>query len=164
MTKKASIARTITILTLFFYDKNIYAFTSPRVHIGHGIGNKLPTTRTFYTNDPDEDTANSNNKPNKKNIMRAWNCHGRNQRDLVDRMMQAKIVRSDSVRDVLSQVDRQHYAPPQQSSPYLDSPQPIGLGQTISAPHMHAHVLEEIYPFLKASKANHVKILSLIHI
>jgi protein-L-isoaspartate(D-aspartate) O-methyltransferase len=122
-------------------------------------------TTAFYANSPEGETSANSNKPNDNNIMRAWTCHGRNQRDLVDRMMQAKIVRTDSVRDVLTRVDRQHYAPPapphqqQQSSPYMDSPQPIGLGQTISAPHMHAHVLEEIYPFLKASKASHVKIL-----
>jgi protein-L-isoaspartate(D-aspartate) O-methyltransferase len=30
----------------------------------------------------------------------------------------------------------------------MDAPQGIGLGQTISAPHMHAHVLEEIYPYV----------------
>ena len=82
--------------------------------------------------------------------MKAWNCHGRNQRDLVDRLIQANIVKADSVRDVLYKVDRQNYAPPSDNaSPYLDTPQPIGLGQTISAPHMHAHVLEEIYPYLK---------------
>ena len=92
--------------------------------------------------------------------MKAWNCHGRNQRDLVDRLIQAKIVKSDSVRDVLYKVDRQNYAPTSDSnSPYMDTPQPIGLGQTISAPHMHAHVLEEIYPYLKKSPADRVKIL-----
>jgi len=124
----------------------------------------------FYTNTPDdnEDEAaetqppnRDKNQPKNNNIMRAWTCHGRNQRDLVDRMMQAKIVRTDSVRDVLYQVDRQNYAPPSQerASPYMDAPQPIGLGQTISAPHMHAHVLEEIYPYLKDSPASQVKIL-----
>ena len=97
-------------------------------------------------------------------VMKAWTCHGRNQRDLVDRMMQAKIVRTESVRDVLYRVDRQNYAPSQkqpqqQAAAYLDTPLSIGLGQTISAPHMHAHVLEEMYPFLKKSKSSVVKIL-----
>jgi len=32
---------------------------------------------------------------------------------------------------------------------YQDAPQPIGNGQTISAPHMHAYVLEEMLPYLK---------------
>jgi len=30
-----------------------------------------------------------------------------------------------------------------------DRPLPIGCGQTISAPHMHAHVLEELLPPLE---------------
>ena len=30
----------------------------------------------------------------------------------------------------------------------MDAPQPIGCGQTISAPHMHAYALEEILPTL----------------
>lgn len=43
------------------------------------------------------------------------------------------------------QVDRAHYAP---SLPYDDSPQPIGFGATISAPHMHASACESLLPFL----------------
>ena len=77
--------------------------------------------------------------------MKAWTCHGRNQRDLVDRMMQAGIVQTPAVQKVLELVDRGNYSP---KNPYMDAPQGIGLGQTISAPHMHAHVLEEIYPYL----------------
>jgi len=42
-------------------------------------------------------------------------------------------------------VDRAHYAP---SSPYSDSPQPIGYGATISAPHMHGHACEYLVNFL----------------
>jgi protein-L-isoaspartate(D-aspartate) O-methyltransferase len=36
-------------------------------------------------------------------------------------------------------VDRSFFAP---RDPYADSPQPIGYGATISAPHMHAYALE----------------------
>lgn len=36
-------------------------------------------------------------------------------------------------------VDRAHYC---RNNPYMDSPQTIGYGVTISAPHMHAHSLE----------------------
>ncbi|RHZ53077.1 protein-L-isoaspartate O-methyltransferase [Aspergillus thermomutatus] len=43
-------------------------------------------------------------------------------------------------------VDRAHYAP---SRPYSDSPQPIGHGATISAPHMHGHACEYLVDFLK---------------
>lgn len=77
--------------------------------------------------------------------MRAWTCHGRNQRDLVDRMVQAGIVQTPAVQQVLEQVDRKNYV---RRSPYMDTPQGIGMGQTISAPHMHAHVLEELYPYV----------------
>jgi len=82
--------------------------------------------------------------------MRAWHCHGRNQRELVDRLAQAGIVSSPPVREAMRLVDRQFYLPPdQKQQAYLDAPQSIGLGQTISAPHMHAHVLEEIVPYLQ---------------
>lgn len=109
-----------------------------------------------------------------QNIMRAWHCHGRNQRELVDRLNQAGIVRSPQVKEVMQQVDRQYYvslieendprhrpantgsAAP---SPYLDAPQAIGLGQTISAPHMHAHVLEEMLPYLLRSNSQPLRIL-----
>lgn len=86
--------------------------------------------------------------------MRAWTCHGRNQWDLVDRLRQANIVKTAAVQKVLQQVDRANYV---STNSYMDSPQSIGMGQTISAPHMHAHVLEEIYPALKGK--DDVKIL-----
>ena len=39
----------------------------------------------------------------------------------------------------MTAVDRGAYCP---SKPYVDSPQRIGFGATISAPHMHAYALE----------------------
>lgn len=39
----------------------------------------------------------------------------------------------------MKKVDRGNYC---SFSPYMDSPQAIGYGVTISAPHMHAHALE----------------------
>lgn len=36
-------------------------------------------------------------------------------------------------------VDRGNYS---KNNPYMDAPQGIGYGVTISAPHMHAHALE----------------------
>ena len=44
------------------------------------------------------------------------------------------------------QVDRGHYAP---AFAYDDSPQVVGFGATISAPHMHASACESLLPFLK---------------
>ena len=90
-------------------------------------------------------------------IMKAWHCHGRSQRDLVDRLRQARIVKTPAVQQVMEVVDRQYYTADSNLSggvnPYLDTPQGIGKSQTISAPHMHAHALEEILPALKRNAA-----------
>lgn len=48
-------------------------------------------------------------------------------------------------------VDRAHYCP-SPSTAYEDSPQSIGYGATISAPHMHASAAEALLPFLPQSK------------
>ena len=44
-----------------------------------------------------------------------------------------RIVKSREVEHVMKQVDRKFYCP---QSPYMDCPQGIGFGVTISAPHM----------------------------
>lgn len=49
------------------------------------------------------------------------------------------IVHSSRVEETLRAVDRGNFVT---NSPYEDSPQRIGFGATISAPHMHAHALE----------------------
>jgi protein-L-isoaspartate(D-aspartate) O-methyltransferase len=78
-------------------------------------------------------------------VMRAWTCHGRNQKDLVDRLCQASIIHTPAVKKLMTVVDRGNYVP---KNSYMDAPQTIGLGQTISAPHIHARVLEEMHPYL----------------
>jgi len=83
--------------------------------------------------------------PNPEKIMKAWRCHGRTQRDLVKHLKEARIIHSPKVQEVMNEVDRANYV---DQSPYMDTPQPIGSGQTISAPHMHAHALEEMLPYL----------------
>lgn len=76
-------------------------------------------------------------------IMRtAWHCHGRNQKDLVQNLMEAGIVRQPVVAQVMTLVDRKYYLPKLSSLyggdataqlyPYVDAPQSIGHGQTIS--------------------------------
>lgn len=50
-----------------------------------------------------------------------------------------------------AQVDRAHYAP---SSAYNDSPQSIGHGATISAPHMHATAAEHLLTILQPPAAS----------
>lgn len=48
----------------------------------------------------------------------------------------------------MKKVDRKAYVPNEKDA-YLDSPQSIGFGATISAPHMHAYAVEALLPFLK---------------
>lgn len=43
------------------------------------------------------------------------------------------IIKSDTVANAMTSVDRKHYCP---YAPYHDSPQSIGYSATISAPHM----------------------------
>lgn len=67
----------------------------------------------------------------------------------MERLCQASIIKSSVVKKTMEMVDRSCYIP---TNPYKDAPQAIGYGQTISAPHMHAHALEEIYPYLVGKK------------
>eukprot|EP00534_Pseudo-nitzschia_fraudulenta_P002869 CAMPEP_0201138364 /NCGR_PEP_ID=MMETSP0850-20130426/55892_1 /ASSEMBLY_ACC=CAM_ASM_000622 /TAXON_ID=183588 /ORGANISM="Pseudo-nitzschia fraudulenta, Strain WWA7" /LENGTH=278 /DNA_ID=CAMNT_0047409757 /DNA_START=383 /DNA_END=1219 /DNA_ORIENTATION=- len=93
----------------------------------------------------------------------AWKSQGRNQRDLVRKLRKANIIRSDAVEKVMERVDRGNYYqvsdddhPPRDNNNklcYADRALVIGSGQTISAPHMHAYALEEIFPSL-AKKRN----------
>jgi len=46
----------------------------------------------------------------------------------------SRVIKSDRVFDVMSSVDRGKYTHP--SHAYIDAPQGIGYGVTISAPHM----------------------------
>ncbi len=43
------------------------------------------------------------------------------------------MIESDAVHQVMARVDRGQFS---SSNPYMDSPQSIGYGVTISAPHM----------------------------
>lgn len=43
------------------------------------------------------------------------------------------VIQSHEVEAAMNQVDRKHYC---QHNPYMDAPQGIGYGATISAPHM----------------------------
>ncbi|CAH1262931.1 PCMT1 [Branchiostoma lanceolatum] len=69
----------------------------------------------------------------------AWKSHGKNNADLIRQLKNNGIIKTDRVFDAMKQVDRGNYC---RFSPYMDSPQSIGYGVTISAPHMHAHALE----------------------
>ena len=72
-----------------------------------------------------------------------------NQTELVKALMSEGIIKTKEVSKAMQQVDRKNYAP---SNPYMDSPQPLGYGATISAPHMHAYALEYLHKFLLNAK------------
>eukprot|EP00062_Callorhinchus_milii_P020966 gi/632977195/ref/XP_007905213.1/ PREDICTED: protein-L-isoaspartate(D-aspartate) O-methyltransferase-like [Callorhinchus milii] len=69
----------------------------------------------------------------------AWSSSGLNNTQLVSNLRRNGVIQSDRVFEVMMATDRGHYT---RTNPYADSPQPIGYQATISAPHMHAHVLE----------------------
>ncbi|XP_050711835.1 protein-L-isoaspartate(D-aspartate) O-methyltransferase-like isoform X2 [Eriocheir sinensis] len=76
----------------------------------------------------------------------AWRSHGRDNADMVRHLKANQIIRSAEVERVMLRVDRGKYS---KNNPYMDSPQGIGFGVTISAPHMHAHALELLSNHLK---------------
>ena len=65
--------------------------------------------------------------------------HGKNNNDLVSQLTRNDILKTQRVIEAMRKVDRGNYC---NYSPYMDAPQSIGYGVTISAPHMHAHALE----------------------
>ncbi|KAG1698695.1 hypothetical protein DVH05_014652 [Phytophthora capsici] len=72
-----------------------------------------------------------------------WMCSSSSNEGLVQNLQKAGIVRSAAVFDAMKRTDRALFVPRAvQEDAYQDSPCPIGFNQTISAPHMHAHVLE----------------------
>eukprot|EP00921_Rhytidocystis_pertsovi_P022497 GHVQ01035937.1.p1 GENE.GHVQ01035937.1~~GHVQ01035937.1.p1 ORF type:complete len:229 (+),score=20.76 GHVQ01035937.1:200-886(+) len=78
----------------------------------------------------------------------AWRSSGGTNKQLVKNLRMNKIIKSDDVFNAMSKVDRGHYVTP---NPYSDSPQSIGFGATISAPHMHAFALEYLRDNLQPS-------------
>ncbi|EPQ30586.1 uncharacterized protein PFL1_02110 [Pseudozyma flocculosa PF-1] len=79
----------------------------------------------------------------------AWRSSGRTNSELVSNLVSTGIITSTPVARAMASVDRAHYVS-QPSTAYFDTPQPIGYGATISAPHMHAHALQNLAPFLVA--------------
>ncbi|KAG7390280.1 hypothetical protein PHYPSEUDO_008418 [Phytophthora pseudosyringae] len=72
-----------------------------------------------------------------------WPCSSSSNHGLVQNLQKAGIVHSAAVFDAMKRTDRALFVPRAvHEEAYQDSPCPIGLNQTISAPHTHAHVLE----------------------
>lgn len=76
----------------------------------------------------------------------AWRSSGKTNLELINNLFENGVITTDSVKQAMLAVDRKFFAP---SNPYADSPQSIGSGATISAPHMHAYALEALKEKLK---------------
>ncbi|KAL4864952.1 hypothetical protein BDV12DRAFT_175328 [Aspergillus spectabilis] len=76
----------------------------------------------------------------------AWYCSGSSNNELIENLSREGLIKNERVKRAMMAVDRGHYAP---SRPYSDSPQPIGHGATISAPHMHGHACEYLINYLR---------------
>ena len=66
--------------------------------------------------------------------------------ELINHLVKSQIIKTKSVINAMLKVDRKDFAP---SDPYNDSPQYLGHGATISAPHMHGYALEYLQSRLK---------------
>ncbi|GAA5935652.1 hypothetical protein JCM10213_003650 [Rhodosporidiobolus nylandii] len=78
----------------------------------------------------------------------AWQCSSTTNSGLVNSLLQAGLLSTPRVVEAFKQVDRKYYVRDAREA-YMDSPSGIGYGATISAPHMHAHAVENLEPFLK---------------
>ncbi|KAG1763697.1 protein-L-isoaspartate O-methyltransferase [Suillus occidentalis] len=99
----------------------------------------------------------------------AWRCSGRTNADLIANMHAARIITTERVHEAMAKVDRANYVM-HKTEAYEDSPQSIGHGATISAPHMaslgilnavvltylftvqHAHAIEHLLDYLGPGK------------
>ncbi len=65
--------------------------------------------------------------------------------NLVENLERKGYVESEPVKEAMKKVPRHRFVPSKiKNRAYIDSPQPIGEGQTISAPHMVAMMVEEL--------------------
>jgi len=79
-------------------------------------------------------------------VSMAWRSHGKDNSDMVRHLKLNGIIHSPEIEEVMLKVDRGKYS---KYNAYMDAPQGIGYGVTISAPHMHAHALELLRNNLK---------------
>jgi protein-L-isoaspartate(D-aspartate) O-methyltransferase len=84
----------------------------------------------------------------------AWQSSGRSNDELINNLHRGGVFSDDRIATAMKKVDRKKYAvradqPNNQTNnqiAYADSPQLIGFGATISAPHMHASAAELLLP------------------
>ncbi|XP_052183496.1 protein-L-isoaspartate O-methyltransferase 1-like isoform X2 [Diospyros lotus] len=84
-----------------------------------------------------------------RRMERFWAGSGINKnKAMVEHLQHYGVIRSKKVAEVMETIDRALFVP-DGTSPYIDSPMPIGYNATISAPHMHATCLELLEENLK---------------
>lgn len=71
----------------------------------------------------------------------AWHCSATTNAGMVAALQREGLIKTPEVADVMRRVDRGFFVRNADEA-YLDQPLPIGYGVTISAPHMHAIMLE----------------------
>lgn len=79
----------------------------------------------------------------------SWRSRSTTNDGLLDQLKGYGIVKDKRVEAAMRAVDRAEYCVRGSGDPYTDQPLPIGYGQTISAPHMHAHCLENLEDHLR---------------
>jgi protein-L-isoaspartate(D-aspartate) O-methyltransferase len=85
-------------------------------------------------------------------ISRLHISHRMSQLKLVQHLKASGAIQSKRVEACMAMVDRRFFIPqnsPEAALAYEDRPLPIGMDQTISAPHMHAHALEVVHSAIK---------------
>ncbi|WWC90062.1 protein-L-isoaspartate O-methyltransferase [Kwoniella dendrophila CBS 6074] len=84
----------------------------------------------------------------------AWRSSGRTNSELINNMVKNELILSPQITEAMRKVDRKNYVPDPYYA-YEDSPQQIGYGATISAPHMHAHACKNLLSFLPVANSPH---------
>jgi protein-L-isoaspartate(D-aspartate) O-methyltransferase len=116
----------------------------------HQQQNKI-SQKTPFSNPQEEKQLqqNENQKEPMEFLMRSAGSRSTNA-DLVRLLKLEGNFRSDIVEQTMLAVDRKWFVHPQRELySYVDAPQPMGHGVTISAPHMHANMLESLVGHLK---------------
>ncbi|ORC85545.1 protein-L-isoaspartate O-methyltransferase [Trypanosoma theileri] len=88
----------------------------------------------------------------------AWTCSGVSNQAMVRKLELASLISTPAVIDAFHRVDRGWFVSDyHKGMAYNDSPLPIGYGATISAPHMHAIMVEILAPYLLQPEGNQNK-------
>ncbi|KAK1752870.1 hypothetical protein QBC47DRAFT_453576 [Echria macrotheca] len=122
----------------------------PIIAVGERSRGTLATKRISLRAVSSASFLSHHRKTHRYSINMAWRSSGASNRDLIENLWRNDLIKNPQVKEAFLKVDRAHYAP---SSPYEDSPQPIGHEATISAPHMHATAVEHLLPYLVPSES-----------